>query len=450
MTYSETINYLFSNLPAFHRTGAAAYRANLDTTLKLDEIFNRPHTQFKSIHVAGTNGKGSVSHILASILQSAGYRVGLYTSPHLTDFRERIKINGNEIPEHEVVHFVEKYKSVFAELQPSFFEMTVALAFDYFARQKIDLAVVETGLGGRLDSTNIISPLISIITNTGFDHTEFLGKTITSIATEKAGIIKPQTPVVVGEWDDESAVVFSEKATSENAEIIFASQCAKINEIKQYDTYQEFEISAVDCNLMAFDNKKIKLDLLGNYQQKNIITALAAIATLQKNSLLKINTDSIFAGFASAAKQTGLRGRWQILSKNPFTVCDTGHNAHGLNLSMTQLKSLKRNRLFFVFGTVADKDLDSILPLLPQDAFYIFTSANIPRAMSATCLAQRCTAANLQGKTIPNVKDALLYAQKSAQNDDVIFIGGSTYVVAEIIDSFPPLTLQLKPLQSKY
>jgi dihydrofolate synthase/folylpolyglutamate synthase len=418
----------------FHRIGAAAYKASLDTTLKLDEIVNHPHTQFKSIHVAGTNGKGSVSHIIASILQSADYKVGLYTSPHLTDFRERIKINGSKIPKSEVVHFVEKYKSVFDELHPSFFEMTLALAFDYFARQKVDVAVVEVGLGGRLDSTNIISPLLSIITNTGFDHTEFLGNTITSIASEKAGIIKPQTPVVVGEWDDESAAVFLEKAICENAEIIFASQCAKVDEIKQYETYQEFEISVSDCNFMAFDNKKIKLDLLGNYQQKNIITALAAIAALQKHSLLKINNEAIFTGFANTAKQTGLRGRWQILAQNPLTICDTGHNAHGLNLSMAQLKSTKRNKLFFIFGIADDKDLDSILPFLPQDAFYIFTSANIPRAMPANCLAQRCFAANLQGKTISNVQDALFYAQKSAQKDDVIFIGGSTYVVAEIID----------------
>jgi dihydrofolate synthase/folylpolyglutamate synthase len=436
MTYSETINYLYNSLPMFHRIGAAAYKASLDTTLKLDEIFNHPHTRFKSVHVAGTNGKGSVSHIIASVLQSAGYKVGLYTSPHLTDFRERIKINGNEIPEDEVVHFVEKYKSVFDELHPSFFEMTVALAFDYFARQKTDVAIVETGLGGRLDSTNIISPLLSIITNIGFDHTEFLGKTIKAIASEKAGIIKAETPVVVGEWDDESAIVFQEKAACENAEIIFASRCAKVNKTKQYDTYQEFEISVSDCNFMAFNNKKIKLDLLGNYQQKNIITALVAIATLQKNNLPKINNAAIFAGFANAAKQTGLLGRWQIISKNPLTICDTGHNAHGLNLSMTQLKSIKRNKLFFVFGIVEDKDLDLILPFLPQDAFYIFTSASIPRAMPAVCLAQRCIAANLQGETISNVKEALFYAQKSAQKNDVIFIGGSTYVVAEIMDAF--------------
>ncbi|MDR2127001.1 MAG: bifunctional folylpolyglutamate synthase/dihydrofolate synthase [Prevotellaceae bacterium] len=435
MTYSETVNYLFKSLPMFHRIGAAAYRANLDTTLKLDEIFNHPHTKFKSVHVAGTNGKGSVSHIMASVLQNAGYKVGLYTSPHLTDFRERIKINGKEIPENEVTHFVEQYKSVFDKLHPSFFEMTVALAFDYFERQKIDVAVVETGLGGRLDSTNIISPLLSIITNTGLDHTEFLGKTVAAIAAEKAGIIKPQTPVIIGEWDAESATVFSEKAMRENAEIIFASQCAEINTTIQYNTYQEFEISTSDCNFADFNNKKIKLDLLGNYQQKNIITALAAIITLQRNNLLKINTDAVFEGFANAAKQTGLRGRWQILSEKPLTICDTGHNAHGLNLSMAQLKSVKRNKLFFVFGLVADKDMDSILELLPRDAFYIFTSADMPRAMPAADLTKRCLAANLHGKTVPNVKDALIYAQRMAQNDDLIFIGGSTYVVAEIIDN---------------
>ncbi|MDR1984481.1 MAG: bifunctional folylpolyglutamate synthase/dihydrofolate synthase [Prevotellaceae bacterium] len=433
MTYSETINYLFNSLPMFHRIGAAAYKASLDTTLELDEIFNHPHKKFKSIHVAGTNGKGSVSHIISSVLQSAGYKTGLYTSPHLTDFRERIKINGKEIPENEVVNFVEKYKSLFDKLHPSFFEMTVALAFDYFARQEIDVAVVEVGLGGRLDSTNIISPLLSVITNIGFDHTEFLGNTICAIANEKAGIIKNKTPVVIGEWNDESATVFSQKAMRENAKIIFASQCAKVNKIKQYETYQEFEISVSNCDFTAFDNKKIQLDLLGNYQQKNIITALVAIATLQKK-LLKIIDNAISDGFANAAKKTGLRGRWQIISKNPLTICDTGHNAHGLNLSMAQLKSVERNKLFFVFGVVGDKDLDSVLSFLPQDAFYIFTNADIPRAMPAADLAKRCIAANLHGEIISNVKDALSYARKLAQKDDLIFIGGSTYVVAEIID----------------
>ncbi|MDR1199431.1 MAG: bifunctional folylpolyglutamate synthase/dihydrofolate synthase [Prevotellaceae bacterium] len=434
MTYSETINYLFSSLPMFHRIGAAAYRASLGTTLKLDELFNHPHKKFRSIHVAGTNGKGSVSHIIASILQSAGYRVGLYTSPHLTDFRERIKVDGKDISENEVVLFVEKYKSVFDELHPSFFEMTVALAFDYFARRQVDVAVVEVGLGGRLDSTNIISPLLSVITNIGFDHTEFLGTAITEIAGEKAGIIKHQTPVVIGEWDNESSIVFLQKAMRENACIVFASQCAKVNSVRQYDTCQEFEISALNADFKDFDNKRIKLDLLGNYQRKNIITALVAVSVLQKNNLLKISNDAILAGFANAAKQTGLRGRWQILSKNPLTICDTGHNAHGLNLSMDQLKSVKRNKLFFVFGIVGDKDLQSILQFLPRDAFYIFTCADIPRAMPAADLAQQCIAANLQGKIIPNVKNALFHARKLAQKDDVVFIGGSTYVVAEIID----------------
>ncbi|MDR3227181.1 MAG: bifunctional folylpolyglutamate synthase/dihydrofolate synthase [Prevotellaceae bacterium] len=434
MTYSETTNYLFNSLPMFHRIGALAYKASLDTTLKLDEIFGSPHKKFKSIHVAGTNGKGSVSHIIASVLQSAGYKVGLYTSPHLTDFRERIKINGKEISEQEVIDFVKSYKHIFDELQPSFFEMTVALAFDYFARQAVDFAVVEVGLGGRLDSTNIISPLLSVITNIGFDHTEFLGNTITEIAGEKAGIIKPKTPIVIGEWNDESAIVFAEKAKHENAEIIFASQCMKANKTNGCDTYQEFEISALNNDFIDFENQKIKLDLLGDYQQKNIITALAAIAVLQKNNLPKINNDAIFSGFANAAQQTGLRGRWQILSKNPLTICDTGHNSHGLNLSMTQLKSIKRNKLFFVFGMVGDKDLNTVLSLLPKDAFYIFTNADIPRAMPAVDLAKRCAAENLHGETISNVKDALFYARKSAQKDDVIFIGGSTYVVAEIID----------------
>ena len=433
-TYSEATNYLFNSLPMFHRIGAAAYKADLETSLKLDEIFNHPHTKFKSIHVAGTNGKGSVSHIIASVLQCAGYKTGLYTSPHLADFRERIKINGNEISKAEVINFVEKYKTVFEDIKPSFFEMTVALAFDYFARQNVDVAVIEVGLGGRLDSTNIISPILSLITNIGYDHTEFLGKTITAIAGEKAGIIKPETPVVIGEFHDDTAKVFTEKAKEKNAEIIFASQCLDIAKTRINATHQEFKLASLNPDFADFDNKKIQLDLLGNYQQKNIITALAAISVLRKKNIFNISNNALLQGCACAAQQTGLRGRWQIISKNPLTICDTGHNAHGLNLSMKQLKSIERNKLFFVFGIVGDKDLGSILEFLPQDAFYIFTNADIPRAMPAADLAQRCTTANLQGIIVENVKNALLQARKLAQKDDVIFIGGSTYVVADIID----------------
>ena len=434
MTYSEATNYLFNQLPMFHRIGAAAYKAGLETTLKLDEIFGHPHTKFKSIHVAGTNGKGSVSHIIASVLQCAGYKVGLYTSPHLTDFRERIKINGKEISEEEVINFVEQYKSVFEDIKPSFFEMTVALAFDYFARQKVDVAVIEVGLGGRLDSTNIISPILSVITNIGYDHTEFLGKTLTAIASEKAGIIKPKIPVVVGEFDNETAGVFIERAKENNTEIIFGTQCFDIRKININSTYQEFEIISKNPDFMHFNDKKIQLDLLGNYQKKNIITSLTAIAILQNKNILKISNNALFQGCACAAQQTGLRGRWQIISKNPLTICDTGHNAHGLNLSMQQLKSIKCNKLFFVFGIVSDKDLNSILEFLPQDAFYIFPNADIPRAMPAADLAQRCMAANLHGTVIANVKNALSQARQLAQKDDVIFIGGSTYVVAEIVE----------------
>jgi len=433
MTYSETTDYLFNCLPMFHRIGAAAYKANLDTTIKLDEYFNHPHTKFKTIHVAGTNGKGSTSHIIASILQSEGYKVGLYTSPHLTDFRERIKINGEEISKQEVVNFVEKHKSVFDEFHPSFFEMTVALAFDYFARQNVDIAVVEVGLGGRLDSTNIISPLLSVITNIGFDHTEFLGNTIAKIAAEKAGIIKHKTPVVIGEWNDESAPIFESKVKNEKAEIIFASQCFNANAVKQNGAYQEFEIEVLNSDFNKFDKQKIQIDLLGYYQQKNVITALAAIATLQKNNILKIKDDTIFSGFSCAAKQTGLRGRWQIISENPITICDTGHNSHGLNLSMAQLKSIKYNKLFFIFGMVGDKDLDSVLELLPHDAFYIFTNANLPRAIPAADLMKRCSSVNLRGEVVVDVKNALSRAKELAQKNDLIFVGGSTYVVAEII-----------------
>ena len=312
--------------------------------------------------------------------------------------------------------------------------MTVALAFDYFARQNVDVAVVEVGMGGRLDSTNIISPVLSVITNIGYDHTEFLGKTITAIASEKAGIIKQQTPVVIGEWHYESASVFIEKAKEKNAEIIFASQCLDAAKSNINTRHQEFELTSLVPYFVDFDNKKIQLDLLGNYQQKNIITSLAAISVMQKKSIFQISDEALLQGCECAAQQTGLLGRWQILSEKPLTICDTGHNAHGLNLSMQQLKLIERNKLFFVLGITGDKDLDSILEFLPREAFYVFTNADIPRAMPAADLAQCCTAVGLQGTIIPNVKNALQKALKLAQTDDVIFIGGSAYVVGEIVD----------------
>jgi dihydrofolate synthase/folylpolyglutamate synthase len=311
--------------------------------------------------------------------------------------------------------------------------MTVALAFDYFARQNVDVAVVEVGLGGRLDSTNIISPILSVITNIGYDHTEFLGKTIAAIASEKAGIIKPKIPVIIGEFHDESASVFAEKAKAENAEIIFASQCLGVAKTNATATHQEFEMMSLNPDFADFDTKKVQLDLLGNYQQKNIITSLAAIATLQQKNILKISDNAVLQGCACAAQQTGLRGRWQIISKSPLIICDAGHNAHGLNLSMQQLKSVERNKLFFVLGITGDKDLSSILEFLPQDAFYIFTNADSPRAMPAANLAQRCMAANLQGIIVTDVKNALSQARQLAQKDDVIFVGGSAYVVAEVV-----------------
>lgn len=433
MNYQETIQYLYQQLPAYQRIGKAAYKADLETTLKLDEYFGHPHQLFKTIHVAGTNGKGSTSHMIASVLQSAGYKVGLYTSPHLYDFRERIKINGEMITEQCVVDFVKNHKAIIDEVKPSFFEMTVAMAFEYFAQQKVDIAVIEVGMGGRLDSTNIISPLLSVITNIGLDHTEFLGDTVEKVAAEKAGIIKHTTPVVIGEWNAQSATVFTQKAEQQNAPILFANkdllvECANIKDAKQ-----TFHIKAVQPKQFSFDSIDVQIDLLGSYQKNNILTVLAAIEQLKKTIDIKISNAALLNGLANAAQQTGLQGRWQVLQTNPAIIADTGHNAHGLQYVMAQLKSMPYNKLYMVLGVVSDKDVDSILPLLPRDAYYFFTKADLPRAMDANKLAQKCMQAGLNGEVITGVKNALLAAKKQANNNDVIFVGGSTFVVAEVV-----------------
>ncbi len=431
MTYTETLDYLFNQLPMYQRIGKAAYKADLSTTLKLDEYFRHPHRKFKSIHVAGTNGKGSTSHMLAAVLQKAGYKVGLYTSPHLKDFRERIKINGELIFEEEVVDFIAKHHKIFEEVKSSFFEMTAALAFDYFARQQVDIAVVEVGMGGRLDSTNIISPLLSVITNIGFDHMEFLGNTIAAIAAEKAGIIKQNIPVVIGEWNDESATVFQQKAKEQNAPITFADKQFGIQTTSIQNGKQCFELSLpADCR---FQQPSYSIDLLGSYQSKNVLTALAAINSLLQHTTLSIPQEAISEGLLNAATITGLMGRWQILSQHPLCICDTGHNAHGLEYSMKQLQQLNYDKLYFVFGVVNDKDLSSVLPLLPKSAYYFFTRANLPRALDAHILTEICTKYGLKGEVAEPVAAALNEAKKRATADDVIFIGGSTFVVAEVV-----------------
>ncbi len=405
MNYPETLDYLFGQLPMYQRIGNAAYKANLDNTYRLSEILNHPEKQFKSVHIAGTNGKGSTSHMLASVLQEAGYKVGLYTSPHLKDFRERIKINGAMISENEVIDFVKEYKNEFEKIQLSFFEWTVGLAFHYFANQKVDIAIIETGLGGRLDSTNIVTPEVAVITNISMDHTQFLGNTLAKIAAEKAGIIKPTIPVIIGETQSEIKHVFIEKANQLDAPIQFAEE---------------------------FPTKEYESDLKGVYQQQNKKTVLATIQVLQKLGW-NIAESHIINGLQNVVNNTGLMGRWQMLNKQPLTICDTGHNEAGIKLILAQINQQSFEKLHFVLGVVNDKDITNILQLLPKNATYYFCQAKIPRALDVNILAEKATAVGLSGTTFPSVAAAYKAAQKNATAQDLIFIGGSTFVVAEVV-----------------
>jgi dihydrofolate synthase/folylpolyglutamate synthase len=422
MTYPETLSYLYSRLPVFQREGAAAYKPGLDNTLRLDAALGNPHKQYKTIHIAGTNGKGSVSHLLASVLQHAGYKVGLYTSPHLKDFRERIKVNGTPAGEEFVCSFTEKNKALFEEVNPSFFEATMCMAFCYFAQEKVDIAVIETGLGGRLDSTNIISPILSVITNISFDHTQFLGKTLEDIATEKAGIIKPQTPVVIGETTPETKTVFLQKASAENAPIHFAEEEIKVKLSSILPGKQVF-----DCD----DFPQLTVGLGGIYQQKNTATALCAIRELKKQ--ISLPDETIRKGFGTVCETTNLQGRWQQLQSNPTVICDTGHNEAGIRYIVQQLQMLPHKTLRIVLGMVNDKDIHTMLSLLPTQAVYYFCNADIPRALPAEELQSKASQCQLQGKAYGSVANALGNAKKDADNDDLIFVGGSTFVVAEVV-----------------
>jgi len=428
MNYQETLNYLFNQLPMFQRTGKAAYKANLDTTLALDAYFDHPHQNFKCIHVAGTNGKGSVSHTLASVLQSAGYKVGLYTSPHLRDFRERVKINGEMISEDEVVDFVASHKLKFEELSPSFFEMTVALAFDYFSKEKVDVAIIEVGLGGRLDSTNIIDPLLSVITNISFDHTSLLGNSIPVIAGEKAGIIKKNIPVVIGEKQLDSQSVFIEKAKSLTAPLVFAEDEFELVNSELQDIYRSLTFR----NKKTGENVSLLSDLLGIYQVKNIRTALVALNQLSHLGF-KLSPEIIKDGISKIVIQTSLLGRWQRLGDNPLIICDTGHNVAGVSEILKQLNSLQYNKLHLVIGMVDDKDIDEVLNLLPRNANYYFTKASIPRALNEGILKEKAYSFQLKGETYPCVSEALSAAKLAAESEDLIFVGGSTFVVAEVV-----------------
>ncbi len=431
MNYTETLDYLFTRLPMFQRSGPAAYKDSLDNTLKLDELYMHPHTSFKTIHVAGTNGKGSVSHMLASVLQSSGLKVGLYTSPHLKDFRERIRINGIMIPKQEVVDWVGNYKTnnELWKIEPSFFELTVTLAFDYFARQKVDVAVIEVGLGGRLDSTNIITPELSIITNIGLDHTNLLGETLEEIANEKAGIIKANVPVVIGTTQKETEKVFIQTAKHRNAEIFFVDKEFKVSySMLSMDGKQILSIQR--NNQAVFSG--LALDLLGNYQKRNIPMVLKAVELLNKKGI-KITEEALFEGLANVVKNTGLLGRWQVLGNNPLIVCDTGHNADGIKAIVEQINNTAYKKLHFIFGTVGDKNANNVLALLPQNAHYYFVKANIPRAMNAEELAAQAGKFGLVGESYMSVNEAFDKAKIAADKNDFIFVGGSTFVVAEIL-----------------
>ncbi|WP_461639644.1 bifunctional folylpolyglutamate synthase/dihydrofolate synthase [Labilibaculum euxinus] len=428
MNYQETLDYMFTKLPMYQRTGQAAYKANLDTTLALDEYFNHPHKKFKSIHVAGTNGKGSVSHTLASVLQSAGYKVGLYTSPHLKDFRERIKVNGELVSEDYVVDFIRKHQNKFEELCPSFFEMTVAMAFDFFADEKIDVAVVEVGLGGRLDSTNIISPELSVITNISKDHTNLLGSELAQIATEKAGIIKKNVPVIIGEKQEEVIDVFLRIALNNKSDLIFSedrymNQSSELIDNKRNLVYQFLENNSI-INLSC--------DLLGLYQIKNIRTALCVFDELNSKGW-GISEEAIQQGVSGIVKNTGLLGRWQTIGNAPRVVCDTGHNVAGIKEIIEQIESIDYGKLHIVFGVVNDKDLTDILELMPKNASYYFSRADIPRALDQEVLAAKAKAYGLLGNTYLSVRDALKAAKTNAYENDLVFVGGSTFVVAEVV-----------------
>lgn len=427
MTYQQTIDYLFSRLPMFSRIGAAAFKPDLTNTVKLCNSLGNPHEKFKSVHVAGTNGKGSLSHMLAAILQTAGYKTGLYTSPHLKDFRERIRVNGEMIDEEFVIRFTEKIKPQIAAIAPSFFEITVAMAFEYFAQQKVDIAVIETGLGGRLDSTNIIIPEISVITNIGRDHMKMLGNTLEKIAFEKAGIIKQRIPVVIGEVIPETEPIFEQLARERHAPLSVASRKRFINDWH----LQKNELYVEVAEAHKVDHKVYTLDLPGIYQAKNLLTVLEACSVLKEKNW-DISEAAIQKALKQVRKLTGLHGRWEIMHTSPLLVLDVAHNADGIRQLVRQLEITAHNRLHIVFGMVKDKETDDILSLLPKTAQYYFTRAQIPRAMSENVLNAKARKAGLDGSAYPEVNQALQAAFRAAHADDMILVCGSVFVVGEV------------------
>ena len=417
MDYQQTLDFMFAQLPMYHRIGAAAYKADIQPTIDMMTALGNPERRFRSIHVAGTNGKGSVSHFLASILQEAGYKVGLYTSPHLVDFRERIRINGEMISKEAVVSFVENNRQMIADLKLSFFEMTVGMAFDYFAREKVDVAVVEVGMGGRLDSTNVIKPLLSIITNIGLDHTQFLGDTLEKIAREKAGVIKPNVPVVIGETQPETTPVFMANANANQSPITFADQHYVVDDISRFTD-----------------------ELTGEYQKKNIATVLEAVEVLRRGELLDIPVDALKRGLARVVTNTHLYGRWQKIGEQPLTICETAHNEPGIRAMIGKLKSMKFNRLHLVYGCVNDKDFRSILQLLNSQLstlsthlVWYFTQPSVPRRLAVDELVTAASSIKIIGSGYSNVKEAINAARNAAESDDLVLVTGSIFLVADAL-----------------
>ena len=431
MNYQQTLDYLYTQLPMFTRVGASAFKKDLTNTLALCELLDNPQHEFKSVHVGGTNGKGSTSHMLAAILQTAGYKTGLYTSPHLKDFRERIRVNGQMISEQTVIDFVAQHQSDFEIIEPSFFEMTVALAFDVFAKEKVDIAIIEVGLGGRLDSTNVISPLLSVITNIGWDHMNMLGDTLQLIAAEKAGIIKPATPIIVGEFQPEIADIFIEKAKLENAAISFASEGNSKLKIQNSKT-GSLDLLDVEVTTQDSSTYNLQLDLPGTYQLKNLKTVLSAVDELRGQGFMVTN-QHITIALKQVKTLTGLHGRWEVLNHNPLTICDTGHNPEGIAEVLKNIGNVTYQQLHFVIGMVNDKDLSKVLAMLPANATYYFCKPDIPRGLDAENLKQQAENFGLHGGAYPSVTAAFKAARANAGDEDLVFVGGSTFVVAEVV-----------------
>ncbi len=430
MNYDESIQWLYQQLPMFQRVGGAAYKADLSNTKTLLKLLGNPEKKFRAIHIAGTNGKGSVAHMMASVLQQAGYKTGLYTSPHLRDFRERIRINGTMIPKEKVAAFVEKHHTEFRNIPFSFFEMTVGMAYTHFAEEAVEFAVLETGLGGRLDSTNISFPVLTVITHIDFDHTQFLGHTLEQIAAEKAGIIKKQVPVVIGRRQKETEAIFEKTAREKESPLYYAEEDIELRRIhtdhpleKHYDVWQN--------NTLWFEN--LNSPLLGNYQVENMATAIKGIDLLQQNGIIRLEKSTLREGLENTVKNTHLAGRWQILNKNPLTIADTGHNREGILAIRQQLSETDYNHLHFVLGMVSDKDHASVLTLLPKNATYYFCKADVPRGLDAAILRDKAFRAGLNGKSYPSVRHAYRSAINNAGPNDLVFVGGSTFVVAEVV-----------------